>query len=237
MTYSICVRETYSDENGNTQKRFGVGITTRVACIGVQSPFVSKSGAASSQSGGISSSFNIPNIELRKKAVEYVEDGVPIESAINALLDADSRRSYRQTHGVDSNTEYAHTGDNCGDWAGHIIGDNYTVAGNLLAGKEVVEQTSRKYENSDRSVTLSERLIDALEAGFQVGGDKRSDDLPIQSASIKVESTENHAPIPYYSNIRVDATETPISDLQETYEKAKESYSQHLKHREYPPNR
>jgi len=221
MTFSICVRERY-ESNGVEYLRFGVGITTRVACVGMQSPFASEHGAVSAQSGGIGPAFEIPNIDLRKKAIEYCEDGVAIGDAVETLMNVDKGKSIRQVHGVDANSEYAHTGEECSDWSGHVVGENFTVAGNLLAGEEVVTAVADMYDPTGDE-DLGARLIEALEAGHEVGGDKR-EELPIHSAAIRIESTQPFAPLPYHHNVRVDATESPIEDLRHTYHRAREGY-------------
>jgi uncharacterized Ntn-hydrolase superfamily protein len=98
------------------------------------------------------------------------------------------------------------------------------VAGNLLTGESVIEATADAYESSrDDDAPLAERLIDALEAGHAEGGDKR-EELHVQSAALLVETTEDREMEPYYDDLRVDATETPIEDLRETYELATEGF-------------
>src|SRR6267154_362595 len=52
-----------------------------------------------------------------------------------------------------------------------LIGDGFSVAGNMLAGPQVVSETVRVLrERSD--LELPRRLISALKAGEKVGGDK-----------------------------------------------------------------
>ena len=70
---------------------------------------------------------------------------------------------------------------------------------------------------------LAKRLVDALAAGYAEGGDKR-EDLEVQSAALKVTTTEDRAADPYYDDLRVDATEQPIRDLRETYSEAKRGF-------------
>nr|WP_254269684.1 DUF1028 domain-containing protein [Halorussus aquaticus] len=65
--------------------------------------------------------------------------------------------------------------------------------------------------------------MDALEAGHAEGGDKR-EELHVQSAALLVETTEDREMEPYYDDLRVDATETPIADLRETFELAEEGF-------------
>ncbi|WP_415378755.1 DUF1028 domain-containing protein [Halosimplex sp. TS25] len=241
MTFSICVRESYTDEAGDEQTRFGVAVTTRLAGVGTLCPFASEHGAVATQS--------LVNVDLGRKGVEYLGDGLAVEDALEALLNADDGRSQRQLHGVGADGEFAFSGEECRPWYGHVVGDNYTVAGNLLTDEDVVEATATAYEASvARSATseragseatreqrapddpttdpdspLAERLIDALAAGYELGGDKR-EDLHVQSAALLVRTTEDRDMAPYYDDLRVDATETPIEDLRETYELAAEGY-------------
>ncbi|WP_128477397.1 DUF1028 domain-containing protein [Halorussus pelagicus] len=216
MTFSICVREEYEDSDGDPQTRFGVAVTTRLPGVGTLCPFASENGAVATQS--------LVNVELGRKGIEYLDDGLAVEDALQALLDADDGAAQRQLHGVDSDGTFAFSGAECKDWYGHVEGEGYTVAGNLLTGESVVEATADAYEaarGEDRP--LAERLIDALEAGHAEGGDKR-EELHVQSAALLVESTEDREMEPYYDDLRVDATETPIADLRETYELAEEGF-------------
>ncbi|MFB6198636.1 MAG: DUF1028 domain-containing protein, partial [Halobacteriaceae archaeon] len=70
---------------------------------------------------------------------------------------------------------------------------------------------------------LAKRLINALAAGHKEGGDKR-EELHVQSAALLVETTEEMEAPRYRDNLRVDATETPIQDLRETYRMATEEF-------------
>jgi uncharacterized Ntn-hydrolase superfamily protein len=216
MTFSICVREQYEDDEGEKQTRFGVAVTTRLAGVGTLCPFANEHGAVATQS--------FVNVELGRKGVAYLADGLHVEDALDALLAADDGAPERQLHGVDADGEFAFSGEECKDWYGHVVGDNYTVAGNLLTGESVVQATADAYEESrgeDRPLAV--RLTDALAAGHAEGGDKR-EDLHVQSAALLVERTEDLPMDPYYDNLRIDATETPIEDLRETVELAIEGY-------------
>lgn len=211
MTFSICVRETYEDDEGAEQTRFGVAVTTRLPGVGTLCPFASENGAVATQS--------LVNVELGRRGIEYIDDGLAVDDALQALLNADEGREERQLHGVDADGTFVFSGSECNGWYGHTTGENYTVAGNLLAGESVIEATASEYEASDREESLAKRLIDALAAGYAEGGDKR-EDLPIQSAALLVRSTADD-PGPYYDDLRVDATETPIRDLRKTFNEAR----------------
>jgi uncharacterized Ntn-hydrolase superfamily protein len=216
MTFSICVREQYEDEEGSDQYRFGVAVTTRLAGVGTLCPFASEDGAVATQS--------LVNVDLGRKGIDYLDDGLAVEDALEALLNADEGAPQRQLHGVDREGEFAFSGEECKDWFGHTVGENYTVAGNLLTGEAVIEATATAYEESrDEDRPLAFRLADALAAGHAEGGDKR-EELHVQSAAIVVRETEETPLDPSYNDIRVDATETPIVDLQETLTLAKEGH-------------
>jgi Uncharacterized conserved protein len=81
VTFSICVREQYTDESENDQTRYGVAVTTRLAGVGTLCPFASTNGAVATQS--------LVNVELGRKGVEYLDDGLSVEDALQALLNAD----------------------------------------------------------------------------------------------------------------------------------------------------
>ena len=254
MTFSICVHEPYTDEEGTDQHRFGIAVTTRLAGVGTLCPFASEHGAVATQS--------LVNVELGRKGLEYLADGLAVEDALEALLNADDGTPNRQLHGVDADGSFVFSGEECKPWFGHHDGSDaveghYTVAGNLLTGEDVVESVAGAYEErapqrsaesragtegtretapsgdagptdsdtdaGDGPAPLPERLVDALEAGHEAGGDKR-EELTVQSAALVVEDTESRPFDRADTDLRVDATETPIADLRTTYEMAVEGH-------------
>jgi len=226
MTFSICARERYVDDEGEEQTRYGVAVTTRLAGVGTLCPFASENGAIATQS--------LVNVDLGRKGIEYLDDGLGVEDALQSLLNADEGSPQRQLHGVGADGEFAFSGEECKPWFGDIVGDNFTVAGNLLTGEDVIDAVATTYEaaaadspddpESDPETPLAKRLIDALAAGHELGGDKR-EELHVQSAALLVRTTEDRAMTPYYDDLRVDATETPVEDLRATYDLAREGYA------------
>lgn len=100
--------------------------------------------------------------------------------------------------------------------AGHRVGDDYTVAGNMLAGEGVVKATAEAYEAADGD--MAERLVSALEAGESAGGDDRGE----LSAALLV-----HAPTPeFYHNLRVDLSDDPVADLRGLLSEARRAKAQ-----------
>lgn len=217
MTFSICVREAYEDEEGTDQLRFGVAVTTRLPAVGTLCPFASENGAVATQS--------LVNVELGERGIEYIDDGLAVDDALQSLLNADEGAETRQLHGVDVDGTFTFSGQECKDWYGHRSGDGYSVAGNLLTGEAVIDAVAESYEDSGRDEPLAKRLVDALGAGYAEGGDKR-EELHVQSAALKVRTTEDEEHSPYYNDLRVDASESPIQELRETYRMANEGFAE-----------
>jgi uncharacterized Ntn-hydrolase superfamily protein len=233
VTFSLCVHEPYVDGDGTEHDRFGVAVTTRLVGVGTLCPFASEHGAVATQS--------LVNVDLGRRGVKYLEDGLAVADALEALLNADDGRANRQLHGVDADGSFAFSGEESKPWFGHRDGSDavdghYTVAGNLLTGEAVVDAVADAYESTapaaDAGPTtpdadpapLPARLLDALAAGHEAGGDKRTD-LTVQSAALLVEDTEERPFDRGYTDLRVDATETPIADLRETYELAVQGHN------------
>src|SRR5262249_56437111 len=91
-----------------------------------------------------------------------------------ALLRKDSDREIRQVHGLDGERAFCHTGSGCVPWCGHEQADEFTIAGNMLAGPDVIAAMARAFRASaGERRDLSERLLLTLQAGQAAGGDKR----------------------------------------------------------------
>jgi uncharacterized Ntn-hydrolase superfamily protein len=106
--------------------------------------------------------------------LEMMSQGMSAEQTIYALTQADDGRSQRQVGVVDkSGRAAAYTGDGCHDWAGHIVGDNFTCQGNILI-PGTVEAMAKSFEEQRRgSGELADWLVAALAAGQEAGGDSR----------------------------------------------------------------
>ena len=193
-TFSIVAR---CRENGS----FGVAVSTARPNVGSLVPFVSLKGAIATQAR--------VNTDLGRKGLALLEAGVEIGIALDALLQADRDRDIRQIHGVDAKHTLAFTGEKCVEWAGHHIGEGYTVAGNMLAGPRVIEAMAAAFEDA-AELELSERLVRALEAGQEAGGDKRGR----QSAALLVASPDPR----YYHNLRVDDHADPVAELRRIHD-------------------
>jgi len=193
-TFSIAAR---SPDEGS----FGVAVSTARPCVGTLVPFVSLQGAIATQAR--------VNTDLGRQGLVLLAADIGIEMALSTLLEADGERDIRQIHGIDAEETFAFTGERCVEWAGHLIGTDYTVAGNMLAGPQVIEAMAAAFEESF-ALELSERLVKALEAGQRAGGDKRGK----QSAALLVASPDPRG----YHNLRVDDHAEPVAELRRIYD-------------------
>jgi len=220
MTFSLCVREPYRDVDDAQQYRFGVGVTTRLPGVGALCPFVSTEGAVAVQSH--------VSDWLGERTLAYLGDGLAVDDAVEALLNADDNSRNRQIHGVDTTTSVAITGAECVEHAAHYDGGEFTVAGNLLTDDSVLDAVVATYESDAFGEgPLAERLIDALASGVEAGGDKR-ESLSVGSAAVKVVTTAETGYRRFYNDLRVDASESPVDDLRTTYNAALLGYEQSL---------
>ena len=112
----------------------------------------------------------------------------------------------------------AHTGKRNGDWAGSRQGRNYTVQGNILVGSEVVDAVAAHFESSEGlGMPLAERLILALQAGYEKGGDRRWG--LSQSAALRVADPGDPGRGGDYLSVSIDVGEhaQPVAELLRIY--------------------
>lgn len=186
--------------------QFGVAVSTKVPAVGALCPYVKAGvGAIASQS------FVNPYIGLN--GLTYLEEGLTAEAVRERILAEDPEPDIRQFAIVDKMGQTAaFTGEKCVDWHGHIIGDHFVAAGNMLVGEETIKEMANTFE-ATHNQKFSERLLAALEAGQKAGGDKRGK----QSAALKVVATEDYPLV----DLRVDEHEDPVKELRRVYDVAK----------------
>lgn len=212
MTYSICVRERTADGH-----RFGVAAAAHVPAVGSVCPHVSDRGAVAVA--------GTADAEVGARCLSALEDGRSVAAAVEALADDGAAVDRHQIHGVGVASAGTHTGGACQSIAGHRAGNGYTVAGTSIAEESVLDALEQAYLENERDAPLAYRLLTALAAGARAGGDGR--DLPVGSAAVVVRTGRSE---PLYHDLRVDASETPVVDLRETYRDAKRGYEAALDH-------
>ena len=149
------------------------------------------------------------------RAVDRPPSEVPVD-VVRSLISADAGREHRQVHLIDAEGSIAaHTGVECIDWCGHVTGEGFSVAGNMLAGPQVIEDTAQFYDAA-RELPFAERLIAAMEAGEAAGGDKRGK----QAVALLICTTEAYPAL----DLRVDDHADPLAELNRLYVKSLERF-------------
>ncbi|MBO1074892.1 DUF1028 domain-containing protein [Roseomonas marmotae] len=191
MTWSILAHD---PESG----AFGVAVATCAFAVGASCPFLRAGvGAVSTQS--------FTNRYLGPAVLDAMERGLPPQDAIEAALAGDANRAYRQVHALDRHgRSAAWTGSSCVIWAGSASAPHLSVAGNMLAGPEVVGQTLASLR-APSDLPLPERMLLAMDAGEAAGGDRRGR----QSAAMQVVTTEDFPDL----DLRVDDHAEPLVEL------------------------
>ncbi len=128
-------------------------------------------------------------------AVTNGKGALSTQALVNPLYDAAGRSA-------------AHTGSSCIEWCGHITRDGFSVAGNMLAGPRVIEETARVFVSSV-SLPFAEQLMTAMEAGEAAGGDKRGK----QGAALLIHTSEDYP----FLDLRVDDHVDPLAELRRLY--------------------
>lgn len=124
----------------------------------------------------------------RMKGVDLMENSKSI-TEILAIMRDQKFRPENQQYGVivldEGVKPLVYSGSKISDWNGEIIGADIAVLGNILVGKKVLKKAFEAF-NKNRDKTLAERLMLALRAGEQAGGDKRCGSQYARSAFISV---------------------------------------------------
>ncbi len=195
MTWSIVARDPASGA-------FGVAVTTKFFAVGALCPHAMGGiGALATQA--------LVNPTWGPRGLALLREGAAAQTVLDQLVASDDGRATRQLHLVDSQGRIAqHTGNDCIGWCGHLAGNGFSVAGNMLAGEAVISATAQSFANSAKP--FAERLIDALDAGQAEGGDKRGK----QSAALIIYGTEDYPEL----SLRVDDHAEPLTELRRLYD-------------------
>ena len=201
MTWSIIAR----DASG----AFGVAVASRFFAVGALCPHARAGvGAVATQA--------LVNPGFGPAALDLLAQGCDAAATVERVVRADPGRDARQLQliGV-RGAGAAYTGSDCVDWCGHRIDDDFCVAGNMLAGPRVVDDTAAAYRRSTH-LSLAERLLAAMDAGEAAGGDKRGR----QAAALRIVTTESYPAL----DLRVDDHADPLAELRRLFDKSLERF-------------
>jgi uncharacterized Ntn-hydrolase superfamily protein len=187
-------------------RMLGVGVASKYLAVGaVCSHTQAEVGAISTQAFG--------NPYLGIDGLDLLQQGLRAEETLERLLKQDPGRQKRQLIIIDKDGQTAaFTGTLTSGWCGHLQGDNFAVAGNMLSDEKVIQAMAASFEQSAEA-ELAERLLRALEAGQAAGGDRRGR----QAAHLQVVHTEAWK----YVDLRVDEHPDPVAELRRIFELAR----------------
>lgn len=191
MTYSIVAREAGTGH-------LGVAVASRFFAVGAVVPHVAGGVGAIATQAFISPLYGTDGLEMLKA-------GASADEVVAAMTGRDEGAHSRQLHAIDARGGIAaFTGARCVDWAGHVAGEGVSVAGNMLAGPQVLEATLAAYV-ARGDLPFAERLLAAMEAGELAGGDRRGR----QSAALRIHRGEAYP----WIDIRADDHGDPLAEL------------------------
>jgi uncharacterized Ntn-hydrolase superfamily protein len=199
MTYSIVARDPATG-------RFGIAVQSHYLGVGPVVPWLEAGVGAIATQAQVDISFGPIGLEL-------LRNGRTAEQTVAALLASDPTPQVRQLGVVDGEGHaFAHTGTDTIPAAGHLIGEGFTVQGNLLERDTCWPAMKTAYESATaEGLPFSERLLRAMEAAEGEGGDVRGRQ---SSAIMIVEGTLQ--PVPWKGRVldaRVDDHSDPVPEL------------------------
>ncbi|MGX1262861.1 putative Ntn-hydrolase superfamily protein [Rossellomorea marisflavi] len=200
MTYSIVAHDPETQE-------WGIAVQSKFLAVGSVVPFAKAGvGAIATQS--------YANTAYGPEALRLLEEGKTAEETVELITKDDPERHLRQVGIIDARGNSAtYTGEGCYDWAGGMTGKHVAVQGNILVDAQTVQAMLDTFEATNGS--LADRLLTALGAGQDAGGDSRG----MQSAALLVVKEEGG----YggfndrYIDLRVDDHPSPIEELQRIF--------------------
>src|SRR5438094_6297097 len=197
MTFSIVARDPQAGESG-------IAVQSKFLAVGAVVPWAKAGvGAIATQAWA--------NTSYGPRGLELLASGLSAAETIAQLTNEDEGRASRQVGIVAANGEPAtYTGDECFPWAGGHTGEHYACQGNILVGEDTVLAMARTFEET--AGLLCDRLIAALAAGQEAGGDSRGQ----QSAALLVvrEKGGYEGFNDRFIDLRVDDHTQPIDELQ-----------------------
>jgi uncharacterized Ntn-hydrolase superfamily protein len=191
MTWSIIARD-------NATGQFGIAVATRFFAVGARVPHIAAGIGGIATQALVNPYYGIDGLKL-------LREGHKPGDVVDTLIAADNGRESRQLHVMDALGRIAcHTGSECVDWCGHIESDGFSIAGNMLAGARVLDDTAEAFL-ANVTLPFAQRLIVAMRSGEAAGGDKRGK----QSAALLIYGDEEWSDL----DLRVDDHADPLEEL------------------------
>ena len=196
-TYSIVA---WDEETGD----MGVAVQSHWFSVGSLVSWAEAGAGAVATQSFVNPSFGPRGLDLLKQ-------GKTAQQVVDELIASDPGRDVRQLAIVDSRGNAAvYTGSGCIAEAGHYAGKHFTVQANMMLNNTVWTAMAEAYKSA-HAKPLAERLVAALEAAQEQGGDIRGK----QSAALVV--VRGHSTGKLWEDrridLRVDDHEKPVKEL------------------------
>jgi uncharacterized Ntn-hydrolase superfamily protein len=202
MTWSIIARDSVTGQ-------IGIAVATKFFAVGARVPHIAAGIGGIATQALVNPYFGIDGVKL-------LREGNSPHDIVKTLIAADQGRDSRQLHIMDASGRIAsHTGGECVDWCGHIERDGFSIAGNMLAGAAVLDDTAKAYQ-ANAGLPFAQRLIAAMRAGEAAGGDKRGK----QSAALLIHGNEDWSDL----DLRVDDHTDPLAELERLEQVSRERW-------------
>ncbi|MCK1640305.1 DUF1028 domain-containing protein [Bradyrhizobium sp. 157] len=202
MTWSIIACDSSTGQ-------IGIAVATRFFAVGARVPHIAPGVGGIATQALVNPYYGIDGVKL-------LREGRSPREVVDILLVADDGREARQLHVMDIKGRIAaHTGRECIDWCGHIQGDGFSLAGNMLTGAAVLDDTAKAFVGN-ASLPFAQRLIVAMKAGEAAGGDKRGK----QSAALLIHGEEEWSDL----DLRVDDHTDPLAELERLEQVSRERW-------------
>jgi uncharacterized Ntn-hydrolase superfamily protein len=212
MTWSIIARD-------NLTGQFGIAVATRFFAVGARVPHIAAGIGGIATQALVNPYYGIDGLKL-------LREGRTPRDIVKTLIAADSGHESRQLHIMNAGGDIAaYTGSQCVDWCGHVEGKSFSIAGNMLAGARVLNDTAEAYIANER-LPFAQRLIAAMHAGEAAGGDKRGK----QSAALLIYGDEEWSAL----DLRVDDHSDPLRELERLEQVSRERW---VHFRQFLPSR
>lgn len=206
-------------------KEWGIAVQSKFLAVGSLVPYV-LAGV------GVVASQAKTNSRFGPRAAVLLQQGMTAQEALDCLLKEDEYREIRQVGIVDQyGNSAAHSGAMNYPYSGHRTGQNYSCQGNVLLGPVVLDEMEKAFINTRGD--LAHRLITALEAAQNAGGERRGQ----EGAALivrKKPSFELMGKAENYIDLRVDQHISPIAELKRLLQWHRVEYSQNHKDKFYP---
>lgn len=181
----------------------GVAVQSKFLAVGSVVPWAKAGVGAIATQSYANTTFGPTGLELLAK-------GLPPQEVLDELLAADEGREYRQVGMVDARgNSVTFTGGKCLAWAGGIAGECFAAQGNILVSEATVRAMADAFVSAPGP--LPERLLTALAAGEDAGGDSRGRQ---SAALLVVKEAGGYAGFnDRYVDLRVDDHPDPLQEL------------------------